>query len=103
MRISKGKSRIVAIQLGEAELNFLLPGKPPLRGKFAFVNEEGAPCGSTETLMGWSDKTVELLRQLAASMEKDVEMAYFHKSETEEVSDTPEEEPAKKDEGVPQF
>ncbi len=75
--MSDGRCRIIAIQLGEAALNFILPGQPHIRVKVALLNEDGSPCGSLTKENGWSEKTYEAMKALADAIEEDAASHVF--------------------------
>ena len=66
------KCRIRAVQLGEVDVNMVHQDRPVLQAKFVLLNTDFDACGSTSQSHGWSDKTLDLLRQLAVSMEEDI-------------------------------
>lgn len=71
MKLSDSKSRIIGIQVGEIELNFIRPDKPPIKAKFALVGDGGI-CGYFDKSEDWSEKSLEALRVFAEALEMDV-------------------------------
>lgn len=71
MKIVDAETRIKAIQLGEAKVNFIRPDQPPIWAKFALLSEEGSACGYFEKVNGWSEKVQQKIRELAEAMEED--------------------------------
>lgn len=70
MKLSRSKCRIVGVQTGELSYNSF-GTNPVLRVKFAIVTEGGDTAGYFERASSWSDKSKELLAQLAESLETD--------------------------------
>lgn len=77
MKLSTGKCRIVGIQVGEAQVNFVDPRKKPLTAKLVLLGEDGSPIGWAEGVSDWSEKTMKLFRELSESMEDDVKNVVF--------------------------
>ncbi len=71
MRMSDGRCKIIALQLGEAHLNLIRPNEVPIQAKVALLTEEGQPCGFFQKNNDWSEKTIEALRALAEAIEED--------------------------------
>lgn len=71
MTPSKSKSLIVGVQLGEAHLNILKPGIPPLTADFALMRSDGEMCGIIQRRLGWGEKTLKALAELQAAMEEE--------------------------------
>ncbi len=88
MKLSRSKCRILGVQTGEASF-VLLGGSPHLRAKFALVTEGGETAGYIEKSSTWSERTQELLQQLAASMETDVLPNIFNEPVAEDAEGGP--------------
>lgn len=77
MRAFKGRSRLVGLRLGEASINTIQPGVPPLSATFALVRDDGELAGRVDKRLEWSERTQKLLGELQASMEMDMAEALF--------------------------
>lgn len=80
MRLSKSESRIVGVQLGEAHINVIKPGIPPLTADFALVREDEALCGMVQRRLEWSERVHLALRELIDAMEED-ELSHVFKDQ----------------------
>ena len=97
MKLTQNPSKIVGIQFGEAKLNILRPGEPPLWAKFALLNKDGEVCGYAD-ISSWSDKLVELLQQFTDALEEEALRLVF-----EGGSEEKKEEPNQERNEPPQF
>jgi hypothetical protein len=95
VKLSTAKAKVIGLQLGEAELNVIRPGVPPIRAKFALLDEDATPCGYVEKANGWSEKTMGAMQALVECMEEDALKIVF----MEETKPTE----AEKAEEPPQF
>lgn len=71
MRVSKSKTRVVGIQLGEATINRVKPGVPAISAVFALVREDNELCGHFERRAFWSDKVAQALSALQDALEEE--------------------------------
>lgn len=91
MRISKSKSRIIGVQLGEATINRINPGVPALVATFALVREDGELAGRIDRRMEWPEKVVAALSNLQDALE---EAAIDHLFEPQPPADAAAAEPS---------
>jgi hypothetical protein len=71
MTPSKSKCLIVGVSLGEAHINIIRGGIPPLTADFALVREDGQAAGLIQRRLGWGEKTLKALAELQAAMEEE--------------------------------
>lgn len=77
MKNTTGKPRIVGVSLGEASLNFIKPGIPPITAVFGLVRDDDELAGRVEKRLEWSEKTMQALGVLQDCMEIDMLAALF--------------------------
>jgi len=88
MKTTTGKSRIIGVTLGEAVINLIKPGIPPITAQFALVRDDEEFAGLVERRLDWSDETMKALAALQACMEKDMlEHLFEAVPETESASE----------------
>jgi hypothetical protein len=97
MKLSTSPSHIVGLQLGEASLNMIRGGQPPIKAKFALITKEGDAIGFMETAGPWSDKVLEALKTFSEVLEEEL---LGRISEVPQASETP---PAGASNEPPQF
>lgn len=72
MKMSESASKICGVQLGEASLNFIRIGEPPIKAKFALLGKEEAVLGFVDMNNGWSDKVMEAMRVFSEALEEEI-------------------------------
>lgn len=92
MKMSESPSKIAGVQLGEAALNFIRIGVPPIAAKFALITKEGETAGFIEMGEGWSDKALEAMRTFSMVLEEEAMQRLFDTQ--------PAETPAKEGDGA---
>lgn len=86
MKLTEAPIKIIGVQMGEASLNLMREGVPPLKAKVALISKDGEPCGYMDIAHGWSEKTIEALRALTSAVEED---ALARIAEQQPKSETP--------------
>lgn len=89
MITTKAKSRLIGVELGEAHINFIRQGIPPITAQFALIREDEARAGMVERRAEWSDKVMRALGDLQAAMEEDMLDHLFEAPPPEESSAEP--------------
>lgn len=86
MKMSTAKPKIVGVQLGEAAINYVRPGEPPITAKFLLLAEGGgAVCGHMTKGGNWSEKSLAALQALVDSLEEDALSHIFEVDSTKEL------------------
>ena len=89
MQKGKGKSRIVAVNLGEARISLIGNDPTPLLGVFALVRDDGELVGRVDRRFDWSQRTLKALEELQKSMELDQLEHLFEGSQDDPEGDEP--------------
>lgn len=72
MKLSSDKCLITGVQVGEVQVNLIVPGRPLLSCKVALVREDGSFIGQVSKDREFSEKTLKALEELTAALEEDV-------------------------------
>ncbi len=70
--ITKSKCRVIGVTLGEAHINLIKQGIPPITAQFALIRDDEEKAGLVERRFGWSEKTMKALATLQDAMEEDM-------------------------------
>lgn len=75
---ANGKCRIDGLEVGELSYNGISSPTPVLTVKFAYVSyETGDRYGFGNRNVGWSEKTLELMKEFLTSVESDIAAEVF--------------------------
>lgn len=93
MKFSDSPSKIIGLTLGEASLNLIRIGEPPIKAKFVLINKESEVVGYLDFSSNWSEKVQDALRTFSAVLEEEVMKYVFDEAQPSETSknDAPEE------------
>lgn len=84
--ITKAKSRIIGVRLGEARIDLINKQSLPLVATFALLRDDELLAGKVDLRLAWSEKTLELLVKLQESMEEDALGQLFEPTPTQPVT-----------------
>jgi hypothetical protein len=91
VKLTASPSKIVGVQLGEAMLNLIRPGEPPIRAKFALLTKDETVAGFVDVSSNWSDKALNALQAFTEAMEEEAMRLIFEAAQPSETPAQPEE------------